>query len=45
MVDSNPEFKTESIAHFDGVDHKIVKAVPLYEPFKPVIYSYELEVI
>ena len=40
-----PEFKTESIAHFDGVDHKIVKAVPLYEPFKPVIYSYELEVI
>lgn len=40
-----PEFKTESIIQFDGVDHKVTKVIPNYEAYKPVLYSYELEVI
>lgn len=40
-----PKFKTESIIQFDGVDHKVTKVIPNYEAYKPVLYSYELEVI
>lgn|SRR5690625_447574 len=40
-----PDFKTQSIIHFDGIDHKVTKVIPIYEPYKKTIYSYELEVI
>lgn len=40
-----PEFKTESILHFDGIDHKLTKVIPVYEAYEKTIYSYELEVV
>lgn len=40
-----PEFKTQSIIHFDGIDHKVTKVIPIYEPYKKTIYSYEIEVV
>ena len=40
-----PAFKAESILHFDGIDHKLVKVIPIYEPYSKTIYSYELEVV
>jgi len=40
-----PEFKTQSIIHFDDIDHKITKVIPIYEAYDKVIYSYELEVV
>lgn len=40
-----PAFKTESILHFDGQDHKVTKVIPIYEAYDNVIYSYELEVV
>ncbi len=40
-----PAFKPESILIFGGQEHTITKVIPVYEAYKPVIYSYELEVI
>lgn len=40
-----PEFKPESVVHFDGHDHVITKAIPIYEAYGKTIYSYELEVV
>lgn len=40
-----PEFKVESILHFDGIDHKLTKVIPIYEAYEKTIYSYELEVV
>lgn len=40
-----PTFKTESILHFDDVDHKVTKVLPIYEAYETTIYSYELEVV
>lgn len=40
-----PEFKTESIVIFDGIEHKVIKVIPIYEPYTEKIYSYELEVV
>lgn len=40
-----PEFKTESIIIFDGIEHKVTKVIPIYEAYERKIYSYELEVI
>lgn len=40
-----PEFKAESILHFDGIDHKLTKVIPIYEAYEKVLYSYELEVV
>ena len=40
-----PEFKTQSIIHFDDQDHTITKVIPIYEAYDKVIYSYELEVV
>jgi len=45
ITDPLPEFKTESILHFDGIDHKLTKVIPIYEPYEKTIYSYELEVV
>lgn len=40
-----PEFKVESILHFDGQNHKVTKVIPVYEAYEQTIYSYEIEVI
>jgi len=40
-----PIFKERSVLVFDGREHVIVKVIPVYEAYRPVIYSYELEVI
>lgn len=40
-----PDFKAESILHFDGIDHILTKVIPIYEAYEKVIYSYELEVV
>ncbi len=40
-----PEFKTQSVLIFDDTEHIITKAIPIYEAYDKVIYSYELEVI
>lgn len=40
-----PTFKTESIVHFDGIDHVITKVIPIYEAYDNTIYSYEIEVV
>lgn len=40
-----PQFKTESVIQFDGRDHVITKVIPLYEAYRPVLYSVELEVV
>lgn len=40
-----PEFKTQSVLHFDGQDHVVTKVIPIYEPYRKTIYSYELEVV
>lgn len=40
-----PEFKTQSIVVFDGIEHKVTKVIPLYEAHRKKLYSYELEVI
>jgi len=45
ITDPLPDFKTESIIRFDGIDHKLTKVIKNYEPFRKVIYSYELEVV
>lgn len=45
ITDPIPEFKVESILHFDGVDHKLTKVIPIFEAYEQTIYSYELEVV
>ena len=40
-----PEFKVGSVLHFDELDHKLTKAIPIYEAYEKTIYSYELEVV
>lgn len=45
ITDPIPEFKVESILHFDGIDHKLTKVIPIYEAYEKTIYSYELEVV
>lgn len=40
-----PEFKTQSVLHFDGRNHKVTKVIPIYEAYNKTIYSYELEVV
>ncbi|WP_342515494.1 putative minor capsid protein [Sutcliffiella sp. FSL R7-0096] len=40
-----PLFKHGSLLHFDGIDHKLTKVVPIYEAYSKTIYSYELEVV
>jgi len=40
-----PAFKAESVLHFDGIDHKLTKVIPIYEAYEKTIYSYELEVV
>ncbi|WP_164219379.1 putative minor capsid protein [Virgibacillus sp. YIM 98842] len=45
ITDPLPDFKAESILNFDGIDHKLTKVIPIYEPYEKTIYSYELEVV
>ncbi len=45
MTTPLPEFKTQSILHFDGIDHTVTKVIPIYEAYSKTIYSYELEVV
>lgn len=40
-----PKFKTQSKVHFDNQEHRIVKVIPVYEPFANKLYAYELEVV
>ena len=40
-----PEFKAQSVLVFDGQEHVVTKAIPIYEAYTKTIYSYELEVI
>lgn len=40
-----PGFKVESVIRFDGQDYTVTKVIPIYEAFRPVIYSYEIEVV
>lgn len=40
-----PDFKTESVIHFDGQDHKVTKVIPIYEAYERTIYAYEIEVV
>jgi len=40
-----PDFKVQSIVRFDGQEHVITKVIPIYEPYRKVLYSYELEVV
>lgn len=40
-----PEFKVQSVLVFDGRDHVVTNAIPIYEAFEKIIYSYELEVV
>ncbi|WP_203334356.1 putative minor capsid protein [Planococcus beigongshangi] len=40
-----PKFKPQSIIRFDGNDHTVTKVIPIYEAYRPVLYSYELEVV
>src|SRR5699024_5576931 len=40
-----PEFKTQSIVLFDDTEHVITKVIPIYEPYKKELYSYEIEVV
>lgn len=39
------EFKVQSLLVFDGREYTVTKVVPIYEPYKKEIYSYELEVV
>ncbi|MCR6116638.1 minor capsid protein [Salipaludibacillus agaradhaerens] len=45
MTTPLPEFKAQSILHFDGHDHTVTKVIPIYEAYDKTIYSYELEVV
>ncbi|GIN13197.1 hypothetical protein J26TS2_30640 [Shouchella clausii] len=45
MTTPLPEFKTQSILHFDDKDHVVTKVIPIYEAYAKTIYSYELEVV
>lgn len=40
-----PVFKPQSVLIFDGQDHVVTKVIPVYEPYKKTIYSYEIEVV
>lgn len=40
-----PLFKEQSVLVFDGREHKVTKAIPIYEAYSKTIYSYELEVV
>jgi len=40
-----PNFTTQSILTFDGVDHVVTKVIPIYEAYEKNLYSYELEVV
>ena len=40
-----PEFKVQSILHFDEQDHVVTKVIPIFEAYDKIIYSYELEVV
>lgn len=40
-----PNFKVESVLHFDDQDHKVTKVIPIYEAYDQTIYSYEIEVV
>lgn len=38
-------FTTQSIISFDGIDHVVLKVIPIYEAYSATLYSYELEVV
>lgn len=38
-------FKERSVLQYDGKDHVVTDAIPIYEAYNNTIYSYELEVI
>lgn len=40
-----PEFKTQSVIVYDGIEHTVTKVIPIYEAYENKIYSYELEVV
>ena len=40
-----PVFKPQSVLTFDDQEHVITKVIPIYEPYKKAIYSYEIEVV
>ncbi len=40
-----PDFKTEGLVIYDGVEHQIGKVIPIKEPYLDEIYSYEIEVL
>lgn len=40
-----PEFEVEGKITFDGKEHRLVKIVPVYEPYRKEIYAIELEVV
>ncbi|TSB47182.1 minor capsid protein [Alkalicoccobacillus porphyridii] len=45
LTDPLPEFKVESIIHFDGQDHTVTRVIPVYEAYSKTIYAYEIEVV
>lgn len=40
-----PAFKTQSKIIFDDQERVITKVIPIYEAYRKVLYSYELEVL
>lgn len=45
ITDPLPDFKEQSKIVFDEREHRITKVIKNYEPYKPIVYSFELEVI
>ncbi|AAU85090.1 head-tail adaptor [Bacillus phage BCASJ1c] len=45
MTTPLPQFKAQSVLHFDGRDHVITKVIPNHEAYSKTLYSYELEVV
>lgn len=45
LTDVMGPFKEQGLVVYDGQDHVITKAIPIYEPYANNLYSYELEVV
>lgn len=45
LTDVMEPFKEQDIVIYDGQEHTITKAIPIYEPYANKLYSYELEVV
>lgn len=45
LTDFMGPYKEQGLIIFDGQEHTITKAIPIYEPYTKELYSYELEVV